>query len=216
MLDPHGGTHPARGDPRWRIDAPLLVDNDVNMAALGEQRSGVAKEVTNFVFLYVGAGIGLGLVVEGHLVRGARGLAGEIGYLPCQADPTGERHGLARAVAEFGLGPRRKDAWYADTVTEARSLLRAAEHGDHEALTAVAQAGRALGEAATAVTSVVDCEMIVLGGPIGMHPLLLSKVQRTLDQLSAAPTTVVASTLGESAPLKGALELARRHARDNL
>jgi predicted NBD/HSP70 family sugar kinase len=199
-----------------RIDAPLLVDNDVNMAALGEQRSGVAKEVPNFVFLYVGAGIGLGLVVEGHLVRGARGLAGEIGYLPCRSDPTGERHGLARAVAEFGLGPRRKDAWYADTVTEARSLLRAAEHGDHEALTAVAQAGRALGEAATAVTSVVDCEMIVLGGPIGMHPLLLSEVQRTLDQLSAAPTTVVASTLGESAPLKGALELARRHARDNL
>jgi hypothetical protein len=66
------------------------------------------------------------------------------------------------------------------------------------------------------VTSVVDCEMIVLGGPIGMHPLLLSEVQRTLDQLSAAPTTAVASTLGESAPLKGALELARRHARENL
>jgi hypothetical protein len=64
--------------------------------------------------------------------------------------------------------------------------------------------------------AVIDCEMIVLGGPIGMHPLLLGEVQRTLDQLAAAPTTVVASALGESAPLKGALELARRHARDNL
>jgi predicted NBD/HSP70 family sugar kinase len=199
-----------------RIDAPLLVDNDVNMAALGEQRSGVATAAANFAFLYVGAGIGLGVVVEGRLVRGARGLAGEIGYLPSRADRTGERHGLGRAVAEFGLGPRRRDAWYADTVAEARSLLRAAEGGDRAALTAVAQAGRALGEAATAVISVIDCEMVVLGGPIGMHPLLLREVQRAVDDLAAAPTAVVASALGESAPLKGALELARRHARDTL
>jgi predicted NBD/HSP70 family sugar kinase len=199
-----------------RIAAPLLVDNDVNLAALGERYSGVAADVANFAFLYVGAGLGMSLVVDGELVRGSRGLAGEIGYLPSRADATGERHGLARAVSGLGLGPRRRDAWFADTVAEARTLLRAAEAGDRTALNAVAEAGRALGEAATAICSIIDPELIVLGGPVGTDPLLLSEIERTLSALAPAPTPVVASSLGDSAPLQGALELARRHARENL
>jgi predicted NBD/HSP70 family sugar kinase len=199
-----------------RISAPLLVDNDVNLAALGEQHTGVTKDVPNFAYIYVGAGIGGAIVVDGQLVRGSRGLAGEVGYLPSRADASAQRHGLARAIASFGLGPRRQDAWYADTITEARTLLGAAENGDREALAAVAQAGRALGEAAMAITAVIDPEVLVLGGPVGIHPLLLAQVQDTLDQLAPAPAKVVASALGETAPLQGALELARRHARANI
>lgn len=199
-----------------QIDAPLLVDNDVNMAALGEQHTGIAKGIRNFAFIYVGAGIGAALVVDGRLVRGSRGLAGEIGYLPSRSDVPGRRHGLARVVADFGLGPRRRDAWYADTITEARALLGAAQGGDRHALAAVADAGHALGEAAMAITAVTDPEVIVLGGPIGASPLLLAEVQRTLDELAPVPTKVVASAIGDSAPLRGALELARRHARELL
>ena len=199
-----------------QIHAPLLVDNDVNLAALGEQRCGVARQIPNFAYLYVGAGLGMGVVVEGNLVRGSRGLAGEIGYLPSRADTSGERHGLARAVSGFGLGPRRRDAWYADTVAEARAILQAAEDGDEQALSAVAQAGRALGEAATAVCAITDPELVILGGPVGTNALLLAEVQKTLDDLAPEATPVVPSALGESAPLQGALELARRHACDNL
>jgi predicted NBD/HSP70 family sugar kinase len=199
-----------------RVTAPLLVDNDVNMAALGEQHSGIAQDVANFVFLYVGAGIGAGVVVDGRLVRGSRGLAGEVGYLPSRADTRGTRHGLARAVSALGLGPRRPDAWYVDTVAEARELLTAAEAGDQHALDAVAGAGRALGEAATAICAVIDPDLVVLGGPIGTNALLLREVRRALDELSPVATPVAASSLGESAPLRGALELARRHARANL
>ena len=196
---PEGLIQPAEILAR-RIDAPLLVDNDVNLAALGEQRAGVAKGVRNFAYLYLGAGLGLGIVVAGELVRGSRGLAGEIGYLPSRADSSGERHGLARAVAGFGLGPRRSDSWYTDTVAEARTLLRAAEDGDGPALKAVAQAGRALGEAATAICSITDPELIILGGPVGTSPLLLREVDRTVNELAPAPTPVVAGALGESAP----------------
>jgi len=198
------------------IDAPLLVDNDVNLAALGELHTGVAKGVANFAFIYVGAGIGCGIVVDGRVMRGSRGLAGEIGYLPSRTVGPGERHGLGRAVAELGLGPRRADAWYADTIAEARTLLVAAERGEQQALAAVAEAGRALGEAAMAIVAVTDPELIVLGGPTGANQLLLAEVQRTLDMLAPAPITVAMSALGESAPLRGALELARRHGRDNL
>jgi len=63
---------------------------------------------------------------------------------------------------------------------------------------------------------VVDPEVLVLGGPIGAHPLLLAEAQRTVDELAPVSTKVVASTLGDSAPLRGALELARRHAREHL
>lgn len=199
-----------------QIDAPLLVDNDVNLAALGELHTGVARDVANFAFIYVGAGIGCGIVVDGRIMRGSRGLAGEIGYLPSRAVGPGERHGLARTVAELGLGPRRANAWYSDTIAEGRTLLGAAERGEREALAAVAEAGRALGEAAMAIAAVIDPELIVLGGPIGANRLLLGEVQRTLDKLAPAPISVAMSVLGESAPLRGALELARRHGRDNL
>jgi predicted NBD/HSP70 family sugar kinase len=198
------------------VTAPLLVDNDVNMAALCEQHTGVAKGVQFFAFVYVGAGLGGGIVIDGRLVRGFRGLAGELGYLPSRFDESGRRHGLARAISEFGLGPRRPDAWYADTVTEARAVLAAAAGGDRDALAAVDKAGRALGEAAMAITAVIDPELIVLGGPLGSHPLLLAGAQRVLDDLAPAPTKIVASSLGDNAPLRGALELARRHAREHL
>ena len=179
-----------------QIDAPLLVDNDVNLAALGELHTGVAREVANFAFIYVGAGIGCGIVVDGRVMRGSRGLAGEIGYLPSRAVGPGERHGLARAVAELGLGPRRANAWYSDTIAEGRTLLDAAERGEREALAAVAEAGRALGEAAMAIAAVIDPELIVLGGPIGANQLLLTEVQRTLDKLAPAPISVAMSVSG--------------------
>jgi predicted NBD/HSP70 family sugar kinase len=67
-----------------------------------------------------------------------------------------------------------------------------------------------------AITAVIDPELIVLGGPLGSHPLLLAGAQRVLDDLAPAPTKIVASSLGDNAPLRGALELARRHAREHL
>ncbi|HKG52091.1 MAG TPA: ROK family transcriptional regulator, partial [Actinomycetales bacterium] len=90
-------------------DVPLLVENDVNLAALAEGAHGAGRDVDSFAYLYVGAGLGMGLVLGGSLVRGSRGLAGEIGYLSLGfAGPEKQRrHGLARAVAAHGFGPRR-------------------------------------------------------------------------------------------------------------
>ncbi|WP_462235540.1 ROK family protein [Nostocoides australiense] len=83
-----------------------------------------------------------------------------------------------------------------------------AEAGDPAAAAAVAKAGRALGEAATAIAEVIDPDVIVMGGPVGVHPLLVEQVQRTLDDLAAASMPVLTSELGDLGPLEGALHLA--------
>ena len=82
------------------------LENDINLAALGEQAHGVGKGVANFVFVSIGTGIGMGIVIDGQLYRGARGAAGEIGFLPLgeaeldsDEPPAKRRHGSLESVA---------------------------------------------------------------------------------------------------------------------
>ncbi|MDP9483392.1 MAG: ROK family protein, partial [Chloroflexota bacterium] len=69
------------------LGTKVAFENDVNLAALGEQWLGSGKEVQNFAYLHVGTGVGVGLVLRGELYRGATGAAGEVGYLPIEGDP---------------------------------------------------------------------------------------------------------------------------------
>lgn len=96
---PRGPVRPA--DLLEGHDFPVLVDNDVNLAALAERHEGVARDAASFVYLYVGEGdsLGLGVVVEDRVLRGAHGLAGEVGYLAVGHG----RHALARAVGPADL-----------------------------------------------------------------------------------------------------------------
>src|SRR4029453_438366 len=85
------------------VAVPVLVDNHVNLAALAEHRLGRAAGASSFAYVCVGAGLGVGLYIGGQLIRGAHGLAGEIGYLPGVVSPT-----LAGDLATGGFG--RSDA----------------------------------------------------------------------------------------------------------
>src|SRR3977135_2928802 len=77
-----------------RFGVPVLVDNNVNVAAVGERWAGVARGVSTFAFVSIGAGVGMGMVIDDELVRGAHGAAGEISYMPSGANPFDERHRL--------------------------------------------------------------------------------------------------------------------------
>ncbi|GLZ46701.1 hypothetical protein Acsp06_28860 [Actinomycetospora sp. NBRC 106375] len=172
--------------------AMVVLDNDVNFAALAERDHGAAAGTPSFAYLYVGErhSVGMGLVLDGVLVRGARGLAGEIGYLPL-----GEGAGRFRfgeAVAAHGLSAT----------------------GDAAALPAevLESAGRTLGEAAVAVCATVDPGLVVLGGPVGLLPGLLPHVEATVTALAPRQVPVATGALGETAPLWGALAEARRRA----
>lgn len=171
----------------------VLLDNDVNFAALAEREHGAAAGASTFAYLYVGErhSVGLGLVVNGHVVRGAGGLAGEIGFLPL--GPGEGRFRLGGALGEAGLSAGVPSA------DDDRS-----------------RAARLLGEAATAVCALVDPEMIVLGGAVGMDPDLLAGVAATVEELAPRAVPVLPSALGESAPLWGGLVEARQRAWEEL
>src|SRR5215467_2610654 len=90
---PEGGFDPLEV-MRDRFDLPVLVENNVNLAAVGEKWFGLARGVSTMVFIAIGAGIGMGIIIDDEVVRGAHGAAGEIGYLPLVGDPFNPRHRL--------------------------------------------------------------------------------------------------------------------------
>ncbi|GAA3914371.1 ROK family transcriptional regulator [Actinoplanes auranticolor] len=179
------------------VPAPILVDNDVNLAALAEHRAGRAVGEASFAYVYVGAGLGVGLYIGDQLIRGAHGLAGEIGYLPGAGAPT-----IAADLAAGGLG--RSDAPSND-VAAALELL---DRGDEPALRVLAAA---VARAIISVAAVVDPALVLLGGPVGTHPALLPRVRAAIS--FPGPTRVEHGTLGTEAALHGALQLALEHAR---
>ena len=179
------------------VSAPVLVDNDVNLAALAEHRLGRAAGASSFAFVYVGAGLGVGLYLGDRLVRGAHGLAGEIGYLPGVVSPT-----LAGDLAAEGFG--RSDAPSNDVA----AVLALLDERDEAALGRLAAA---VGRAIVSVAAVVDPALFVLGGPVGTHPAVLPAVRRVIS--FPGPTRVDPGALGVDAPLQGAVQMAVEHAR---
>ena len=180
------------------VTAPVLVDNDVNLAALAEHR---AAGGANFAYVYVGAGMGVGLYIGDQLIRGAHGLAGEIGYLPGTRSVT-----LAGDLAEGGLA--RTDAPSNDVA----AVLALLDHPDSDGQ-AVRHLVEAVSRAVISVAAVVDPEVILLGGPVGTHPALLPRVRARITAAFPGPTRVDHGALGAHAPLQGALQLAIEHAR---
>lgn len=178
------------------VAAPVLVDNDVNLAALAEHRAGRAAGEASFAYVYVGAGLGVGLYLGGQLVRGAHGLAGEIGYLPGATAPT-----IAADLAAGGLG--RSDG----PATDVPAALDLLERADERTLRVLAAA---IARVIISVAAVADPALVLLGGPVGTHPALLPRVRAAIS--FPGPTRVEHGTLGTDAALHGALHLALEHA----
>jgi predicted NBD/HSP70 family sugar kinase len=225
-ISPDGGLDPLSA-LRGRFDVPVQIDNNVNLAALGESWEGIAHGVSTFAFISVGAGVGMGLVVDGELVRGAHGGAGEIGYLPISHDPYDERHrlhgGLEDEIGAAGirsaLAARRSRGGRAETGTEpssAQEVFALAQRGDADAREVVDGVARRLGAAIASVIAVVDPELVVLGGGIGSNPSLLGPVRGTVAELVPLTARIETSRLGDQAALHGAVAAALREAREQL
>ena len=199
-----------------RLGAEVTLENDINLAALGEQSRGIARGIDDFVFLSVGTGLGAGLVLGGELHRGHHGAAGELDYAlganheavdPC-AQAISE---LARDAAARAPGSALNPPY------DGRSIFAAARAGDAAALGVVEELARRIALHAAPIAAVADVELVVLGGGLGANgDLLLEPVRALLGKWTPYPPRVEASTLGEAAVLTGAVAVGIASARDNV
>lgn len=191
----------------------VAIENDANLAVLGEISKGCARDCANVAFIALGTGIGLGLVANGGLIRGATGAAGEIAYLPLGPDLF-SADALTIGALELEVGAagivRRYREIGERPLETVRDVFSAAEGGDQPALRVLDATADGLALAITALQSILDTEMIVLGGSIGARPELVARVQSRLEALFARPIAIRASSLGARAGLVGAVSLAVR------
>jgi predicted NBD/HSP70 family sugar kinase len=197
---------------------PVLVDNEANLAALGELWFGGHDDLDDFVHVSGEIGVGAGIVIDGELFRGVRGFAGEVGHVTVQPDGPRCRCG-ARGCLEQLAGQEAilRAAGVAGAVGTSlgqpggsvAELLARARAGEPGTLRAVAAAGRALGLALSATVNLVDPGTVVLGGlyaalePWLREPLLAELSERAITQ-RWSPARVLASRLGPNAAVRGA------------
>jgi len=234
VLDPRtGAPRLAVNLPAWHegvLDAlrevlhtPVVIENDVNLAATAERAGGAAAGLDDFAFIWLGGGLGLATVIDGQVRRGAGGAAGEIGWMPVHGTllPSGDDHpgkaGLqalaggwaVQALAtEHGFaGATAADAVAAAVADAARGGVRGPAFLDEVAHRV------SIGVASVCV--VLDPALVVLGGPVGRAggTELASRVQAGVPRICLARPTIVPSSVAEEPVLRGALQAALAQAR---
>jgi glucokinase len=204
-----------------RFRLPVVLENDVNMAAMGEHWKGTAKGVENFVFIALGTGVGSGIFIRGGLQRGRVGAAGEIFRLNVEWPlwetdyrDTGqfEDYVAGRGIAREGRHLRVEgEAAGLREERDAKFVFDAHRCGDPEARRVLEKIFTILGVGIANVIAILDPELIVLGGGItkGAPDLMLETVRRVVRRIH--PETqprVVLSALGDKAQTFGAIRSA--------
>lgn len=217
------------------LDLPVIIENDANAAAWGEFRFGAAVEANDMVLVTVGTGIGGGIVVDGELLRGAYGVAAELGHMR-----------VVRGGIRCGCGNRGCWEQYASgtaLVREARELVisgtpiaarlselcggnpatltgpdvtRAAAEGDPAAVELMADLGEWIGEGVASVAAILDPELVVLGGGVSeagsllIDPALVAFRRQLTGRGYRPEAQFTVATLGNDAGMIGAGDLAAR------
>ena len=209
--------HPIKDRFASRYGAPVLVDNDVNIMALGEYWV-MEPKVDDFVFVKVGTGIGSGLILGGILHRGANGAAGDIGHVRASSDDVVCRCGnngcleaLAGGAAIAGrLGDSGLEA------SGSRDVVRLVERGNELATRSVRDAGRLIGQVLASMVNLLNPSMIMIGGDLAKaEQQLLAGIREVVYQRSTTLSTtdliIIVSSLGDRSGVIGAAAMAIDH-----
>ena len=183
---------------RQRLTCPIFVDNDANLVTLAELWFGLGREERNFLVVTVEHGVGLGVVIDGRLYRGARGLGAEFGHTKVQIDGAlcrcGQRGCLEAYVADFALRREAGAALEGDLSGYSRAdvldrLAAEARAGREIPASIYRRAGKMLGLGLANLVNLFDPAMIVLAGErIRNYPLVAKEVERTLAENAIAVT----------------------------
>ncbi|GAA4202177.1 ROK family transcriptional regulator [Actinocatenispora rupis] len=223
---------PVRDTFAAALGCPVLVDNDVNIMALGEKHAGVARSVDDFLFVKIGTGIGCGIVVRGEVYRGVNGCAGDIGHMSVdEHGPVCACGNIGCLEAFFGGAALRTQALTAARTGRSAVLARrlaeagdlsavdvthAASAGDGVAVAMIREGGQRLGHALAGLVSFVNPGLVVIGGGVASigHALLAEirgAVYRTSLPLATGNLPITLSELGGRAGVVGAVRLASDH-----
>lgn len=186
-------------------DCPVLVENDVNLAALGESWFGYGKSCSNFIYIHIGTLIGMGIILDRCILRGAHHGAGELGYMIFQDEELNCAYPQYGALEESlsGYGLQRSAAKYAPGVTPPELFQLAAE-GTPWAVELVEAFQRRLAKVLVAITTLFDPELIVLGGGVmeSAH-IYLPQIRSSMALKTPNPIRVEHSRLGRDARILG-------------
>jgi predicted NBD/HSP70 family sugar kinase len=216
-----GATGPvdAAGQLERSLGAPVVVDNNVNLAALGEQWQGATREVPTFAVVSVGAGMGAGIVHDGRLLHGVHGAAGEVSFLPLSAGfhrsrPLSPDEG--GGITLLTRARRRKDWGSKGAPGSVQDLFERARAGHRGALRLVREESERVALVIASIAALVDPGVVVLAGGVGSNPHLVELVEDRLAELAPYPPTIIPAALGERASLVGAIRLATQEMRPRL
>ena len=207
---------------REALPPTVALDNDANLAAVGERSYGSGRDARTFVYVSVGTGIGMGVIIDGELYRGAHGAAGEVGYLPLGEDGAGgaagrdaRRRGILEEAASADAVVRTAKRLGMEGATSAKRVFAAARGGDELALAAVDAEAQRLALVVGTVAAIVDPEFVLLGGGVGSNiDLLRPPLERRLGELTPLAPPVAEGELGQDAIVLGAVASALDTARD--
>jgi predicted NBD/HSP70 family sugar kinase len=187
----------------------LMIENDVDAAALAERAHGHGRESDSFVFVSIGTGIGMGIVLDGRLYRGHHGAAGEIGYMPLDARAGGaderdarRRGSLEASGSAAGIVRAARHAG-ARNPASAQRVFAAAAAGEPWAVQLVDEEAHLIARAVCAVVTVLDPQLVVLGGGIGQADGFVDAVGAHLRHLSPVMPALKVSALGVDAVVDG-------------
>jgi glucokinase len=202
---------------------PCIVENDTNLAAVGEYWHGAARDVGNFIFIALGTGVGAGVFINGKLHRGAQWSAGEIGYLgvsgkkrePMRMRDLGQ---LEKVIGGAGIEAEwihqfeksetevaSSKAHRSQKALKATQIFDLAAEGDRVASKVVCSVAEILADAITDMSLLLNPEVVVLGGGIGSHPELARATEKLIERHEFARPEIRYSSLGTQAQLHGAV-----------
>jgi len=197
------------------IDVAFAIENDANLAAVGELWKGSGSGIDNFAAITIGTGIGMGIVLGGVLYRGSHGAAGEIDYFPVDNEYSLSVHGpLESSVAGPAIFSRLASMGLrVSTLEEAFAL---ANSGDWRAITVLNAVIQKIARAIVGIVCILDIDMVILGGGVGSNSMLAEVVSLEVGRMHPRPPRIVASVLGNRAPLYGAIAIGLSKAREVL
>ncbi len=207
---------------REALPPSVALDNDANLAAVGERSYGSGRDARTFVYVSVGTGIGMGIIIDGNLYRGAHGAAGEVGYLPLAGEDGDARagrdarlRGILEAAASADAVVRTAKRLGMAGASSAKRVFAAARAGDKLALAAVESEGERLALVVGTIAAILDPEFVLLGGGVGSNiDLLRPPLERRLAELTPLGPRVAEGQLGQDAIVLGAVASALDTARD--